>query len=209
LDEVKLDGDVIHKGDFLPPSAVIDSNWASDANKRTIKAGDTDTLLFKFKNLASTSGPYVIRVDFTYGCFVEMNYSGGPATGTFTCSKPIDELTMIWNGSQPTVWVTAWKGTVGSTALATLVPVSLGEALTVSGFAGSPNDVYWEIFADAAGTIKLGESTFHLSCSDPDMNSADDCGKPEGDGKDKIGFMNDWLLEGLVDSDETLVCTLP
>jgi hypothetical protein len=41
------------------------------------------------------------------------------------------------------------------------------------------------------------------------MNDALDCGKLQGDGKDKAGYLNDWLLEGLVDSDETLVCTPP
>jgi hypothetical protein len=96
---------------------------------------------------------------------------------------------------------------VGSTALATLAPVSFGNPLAVSGFAGSPNDVYWEIFGDASGLDKLGESTFHLSCSDDGMDGAEDCGMPQGDGKNKAGFLNDWLLEGLVDSDETLVCT--
>ncbi len=209
LDEIKRDADTIHKGDFQPPFALINSGWDGNAAKRTIKPGETDTLKFKFKNNASTGGEYVIRIEFVQGCFVEVNYSGGTSVSAFTCSKPINELTMIWNGSAPTVWVTAWKGAVGSTALATLQPVSRGAALTVSGFAGSPNDVYWEIFSDPAGTNKLGVSTFHLSCSDADMNGADDCGKPQGDGKGKIGFLNDWLLKGLVDSDETLVCTVP
>jgi hypothetical protein len=114
---------------------------------------------------------------------------------------------MIWDGSASDVWVTAWKGTVGSTALATLAPVSLGSKLTVNGFAGSPNDVIWEIFTDPNGLSKLGESTFHLSCSDVDMNDALDCGKPQGDGKAQTGFLNDWILDGLVDTDETLMCT--
>ena len=39
------------------------------------------------------------------------------------------------------------------------------------------------------------------------MNDALDCGKPEGDGKGQSGYLNDWLLDGLVDSDETLQCT--
>jgi 5-hydroxyisourate hydrolase-like protein (transthyretin family) len=209
LDEIKRDGDTIHKGDFNPPSAVINSGWDGGASKRTIKPAETDTIKFKFKNNASTSGEYTIRVEFVQGCFVEVYYKGGTSTSAFTCSKPINELTMVWNGSAQTVWVTAWKGTIGSTALATLQPVSRGAALTVSGYAGSPNDVYWEIFSDPAGTNKLGVSTFHVSCSDADMNGADDCGKPQGDGKGKTGFLNDWLLKGMVDSDETLVCTLP
>ena len=65
----------------------------------------------------------------------------------------------------------------------------------------------WEIFTDAAGTQSLGLSTFHVSCSDDDMDSADDCNKPEGDGKGLTGYLNTWILRGMQDSDETLVCT--
>ncbi|MGD9317967.1 MAG: hypothetical protein PVG56_14105, partial [Anaerolineae bacterium] len=209
LDEIKRDGDAIHKGNIPAPSAVIDTGWEGNADKRTIKPGETDTLKFKFQNDAALDGAYNIVVEFKYGCSMEVSYEPPFSGANFSCSKPIDALTMIWNGGATDVWVTAWKGTVGSTALATLVPVTTGNALTVSGFAGSPNDVYWEIFADASGTSKLGESTFHLSCSDDDMNDALDCGKLQGDGKDKAGYLNDWLLEGLVDSDETLVCTPP
>lgn len=55
---------------------------------------------------------------------------------------------------------------------------------------------------------ELGESTFHPPCSDNDMNDALDCGKREGNGKGwGPGFLNDWLLESIVDSNETLNCT--
>jgi hypothetical protein len=209
LDEVKRDGDAIHKEDFLAPSSVIDSGWEGNADKRTIKPGETDTLKFKFQNDAVLDGAYNIVVEFTYGCSIELSYAPPVSRAYFDCSKPIDSLTMIWNGATTDVWVTAWYGDVGSTVLTSLIPVSLGAELTVSGYAGSQNDVVWEIFADASGMGKLGESTFHLSCSDNDMNDALDCGKRQGDGKDQSGFHNDWILEGLVDSDETLNCTRP
>ena len=38
------------------------------------------------------------------------------------------------------------------------------------------------------------------------MDSADDCNKPEGDGKGLTGYLNTWILKGMQDSDETLVC---
>lgn len=115
---------------------------------------------------------------------------------------------MIWAGTPHDVEVTAWKGAVGSTQLTNQVQVNYGEEVTVSGYAGSPNDVYWEIFDPATGQ-KLGESNFHLSCSDDDMDGPEDCGKYEGDGKkNELGLINDWILEGMVDSRGALDCKL-
>ena len=131
-----------------------------------------------------------------------------PPPGDYVCTKPIDEITMIWNGPQgpgETVTIKAYKGDTKAALLAEISGIKVGDEVTVSGYAGSPNDVIWEIF-DANGN-KLGESTFHLSCSDQDMNGADDCGKAQGDGKDKSGFLNDWLLEGIVDAGGVLNCT--
>jgi hypothetical protein len=73
LDEVKRDGDTIHKGDFAPRSAVIESGWEGDASKRTIKPGETDTLKFKFQNDASMQDEYWIEVEFTAGCSISTN----------------------------------------------------------------------------------------------------------------------------------------
>ena len=81
--------------------------------------------------------------------------------------------------------VVAWYGSVGSRVVDTVENVAPGDVVTIDGFAGSPNDVYWEIYAGAA---KIGESVFHLSCSDDDMNGPEDCGSPQGDGKDKSGY---------------------
>ena len=110
---------------------------------------------------------------------------------------------MVWNGTQ-TVNVVAWYGNVGTRIVGTADNVAPGDEVTISGFAGSPNDVYWEIFD---GAVKLGESVFHLSCSDDDMNGPEDCGKPEGDGKGKTGYLNDWLFEGMAGNGLVLDCT--
>ncbi len=46
-----------------------------------------------------------------------------------------------------------------------------------------------------------GESMFHLSCSDPDMNDPSDCDKLQGDGKSNAaGLLNAWRLAGFVDA---------
>jgi len=45
---------------------------------------------------------------------------------------------------------------------------------------------------------KIGESLFHLSCSDPDMNGPEDCGTRQGDGrKNDSKLINDWLFAGM------------
>ena len=67
------------------------------------------------------------------------------------------------------------------------------------------------------GGVKLGQSTFHLSCSDADMNSADDCRKAEGDGKSITASsalcggkpcLNDWIFDGMSGAGVTLACTV-
>ncbi len=125
-----------------------------------------------------------------------------PVSVDYACHKSIDALTMIWNGPQgpgETVTVKAYKGSTSDELLDVIPGIKVGDEVTVSGYAGSPNNVIWEIF-DASGN-KLGESIFHLSCSDKGMDGADDCGMAEGDGKDgNASFLNNWLLEGIVDA---------
>jgi hypothetical protein len=81
---------------------------------------------------------------------------------------------------------------------------------------GSTNDTIVNI----SGAVS-GQSTFHVSCSDEDMDGdtstnknqqqvspiGRDCGKFQGHGKGSTGI-NDWLLEGFVDkSNAVLDCT--
>ena len=73
LDKVSRDGDVVHKGDFSAPSAVITSGWDGGASKRTVDVGKTDELKFKFKSDATTAAEYAITVDFDQGCSVRIN----------------------------------------------------------------------------------------------------------------------------------------
>jgi len=130
----------------------------------------------------------------------------------FVCSRPIDALTMIWNGTE-SIRVVPHKGDASKPVAACMTnmdancnDVSVGEIVTVSGLTGSPNDIIWELFRVSNGT-KLGNSDFHISCSDRDMDGAEDCGKAEGDGKGLSGFINEWIFEGMVDSDQVLDCT--
>jgi hypothetical protein len=124
----------------------------------------------------------------------------------FKCDRPVDGLTMIWDGMQ-VVRVKAWKGAPGTTLLAEVNPVTPGQMISVSGLVGAPNDVTWEVFLYNSA-VKLGESQFTITCSDRDMNGAEDCGKYEGNGKNNsANLINTWLLDGMVDRDEILDCT--
>jgi hypothetical protein len=130
-----------------------------------------------------------------------------PPSGAFSCScwQSLKEITMQWNGTQ-SVDVVAWDGDPNSsTMLETANDLPPGYTFTVGGFTG--DYTVYEIY-DSTGTTKLGESRFDLTCSDREMNGFEDCGKNEGNGKyNQSGYINDWLLQGLVDDDETMSCT--
>ncbi len=129
-----------------------------------------------------------------------------PPSTSYVCTKPINSISEILQPDHAAVLINAWYGAIGSsTLLASMQRVDPGEMVTITGLAGSPLDVYWEIF-DAVTGVKLGVSTFHVSCSDIDMNTADDCGKPEGDGKGRTGFLNIWLFGGMSGGGQTLSC---
>ncbi|NNF88292.1 MAG: hypothetical protein HKM97_07190, partial [Acidimicrobiia bacterium] len=115
----------------------------------------------------------------------------------FDCDGKIVEMTMIWDGDQP-VRIRAYDGDVGSDLLADIDNIQIGDEVTIGPLSG-PNDSYWEIFE--AGTSNLiGESKFHRSCSDSEMNGEEDCGNRQGNGKSNDpDLINDWILEGLVD----------
>jgi hypothetical protein len=130
----------------------------------------------------------------------------------FVCSKPIDALSMKWNGqgvnNQP-IDIVAHKGTRTAPVIANINNIAVGATIMVSGMGGTPNDQVWEIFKAGlphTAANKLGESDFHISCSDRDMDGAEDCGKAEGDGKGLSGFINEWIFRGMVDSDQILTC---
>jgi hypothetical protein len=106
--------------------------------------------------------------------------------------------------------VAAYHGDVGVGPVLLLKDnVAIGDVLTVSGMGGSPDDQQWQLFAagDCFGT-PLGTSEFHISCSDPSMNGVEDCARNQGDGKDDDpSLINDWLLEGIAGTAESLTCT--
>ena len=131
-----------------------------------------------------------------------------PPAGPFDCkdAKPIKRLTMIWDGLVD-IRVKAYKGAVGTELLEDIDGIMPGDEFEVGKLATAPNDVFWEIF-EAGTENKLGESKFHLSCSDPSMNGVEDCGRNQGNGKDDDPtLINDWLLERIKGANNNLDCT--
>ena len=70
---------------------------------------------------------------------------------------------MIWDGSE-SIRIKAYKGKTTSQLLADIDNIEGGDEVTVSGYAGSKNDVIWEIFR--AGTNnKIGVMAYHNNLS--------------------------------------------
>jgi len=164
----------------------------------------TATLFGTTTNVATASGD--VSGDFCAPATDQVTVGViAPPQGSFSCSAPMTELTVIWNGAQ-TVDVKAWAGEPGTSALlGTFDNVDPGEKITVTGLGATTPTL--EIF-DSTGTTLIGTSQFKVDCSDHSMNGIEDCGKENGNLKDnQPSLINDWLLEGMVDSDETLACT--
>lgn len=134
------------------------------------------------------------------------------ASSADNCNGKIQEFTMIWNGAGP-ISMSQFGGLSFSPTSA-----NTGDEVTFTNSNGGVN-----VFVIISGSVN-GESTFHLSCSDPDMNGDDDndvqvqvsplrrdCGKNQGNGKgNDASFINDWLLEGFIDDDNAVLdCTPP
>lgn len=144
-----------------------------------------------------------------------------PSTTPFVCSnaKPLDVLTMI-NGSGQTVSnIRVYRDKYdpknpAKNLMYTLAgPFANGAEVAAEGYAAASavNDVDWVFQAN--GTTYI--SRFHRSCSDPDMNGPEDCGKPQGNAKSTstslqgLPVLNTWALEGLAGNGLELNCTTP
>lgn len=103
--------------------------------------------------------------------------------------------------------VVAYKGDTNSPDFVEVDNVMPGDPVVVAGLADAAKDVTWVIFP-VGGAVPLGQSKFHLSCSDPDMNGEEDCGKAEGNGKgNEAGLVNSWSLEGMLGATSRLDCS--
>ncbi len=122
------------------------------------------------------------------------------------CKGKLQQFTMIWDGADDTPIGRVPLNNAGRF-------VDNGEEVTFLG-PFSNNDVVVDVGS--------GQSKFHVSCSDKDMDGDSatnedqdqvspvgrDCGKNQGDGKGSSGI-NEWLLEGFVDKESAVLdCTL-
>lgn len=127
-----------------------------------------------------------------------------PSTDWATCKGKLQKFSLIWPSG---------AGTINISGIANDAPggvVNPGQRVTFSGpFA--VNDQVLNI----TGAMS-GQSVFHVSCSDADMDGrtstnleqaqlpgkAQDCGKFQGNGKTAVASrINKWLLDGLVDAE--------
>jgi serine-aspartate repeat-containing protein C/D/E len=193
--------------------ALITSDMmTSDLKKRQIKPGESKKVQFEFAAKASTvPGDYEITVNFAERCSVIFE----PGAIPFVCDdvKPIDSLTMIWNGSKDIESIDVYRDKYDpndptKNLMYTIDgPIVMDDEVTADGYAAvdAKNDVDW-VITFSVGTT--GVSRFHRSCSDDDMNGPEDCGKAEGNSKDdNTGFINDWIFEGMAGNGLTLDCT--
>ena len=207
LKEIKLDGKIFD--DIAnPPSATIDS-FIGNLDNRQLEAGETRTLEFKFdeKYKQAQPGDFLITVSFAEGCEITFTPGSIPPE-PFDCDGKIRELTLLWDGMIEPVNIRAYAGAPGSELLLESGDLFITDRVVVGDFsvAGAPNDVFFEVF-DSAGHL-LGESKFHRSCSDDEMDGLEDCGMPQGNGKNNdSGFLNDWALDGLADDNSSFTCT--
>ncbi|MCZ6774313.1 MAG: hypothetical protein O7G83_20335, partial [Proteobacteria bacterium] len=117
-----------------------------------------------------------------------------PSPPAGKCDGKLQQFTVIWTGDTINV--------SGPSNDAPGGVVNNGQAVTFSG-PFSSNDV----FVNITGSIG-GFSKFHVSCSDNDFNTPDDCGNVAGDGKGDANAINAWQLEGWVDKNgDVLSCS--
>ena len=196
--------DYLCQGDYL---VVIDEDTVPDGMITPVGGESVDDL-----------GGWAVNINDGVAARMDLGYKSCPiavdatcsvaslASELYRCEKPIDELSLIWNGEQ-TIRVLAYYGKPDQPLLADIDHVAPGDLVTVTGMRGSSDDVIWEIFAAGTDT-KLGESKLRVACDDQEMDGPEDCGLPQGDGKDnKTEFINDWLLDGIVDDSGLLECT--
>jgi hypothetical protein len=159
-----------------------------------------------------------------------------PPPAAYTCAKPLDDLTMYWNGSLQFDTIYVYKTTYSSSNLATSRigiltdsdggDFEVGDVVKASGYAaaGATNDVDWVLLNGCNGASNctsaqvVGVSRFHRSCSDSDMDGVtntagfpQDCGKNEGNAKGVTSIngmvpTNDWLFLGMTGANGPVKC---
>ena len=123
----------------------------------------------------------------------QCSYSPTPETTSCKDAKPVISLTMVWDGPDGVNIVTEGGEVFNN--------VQNGEVVTFS-TAGLGNDVELSL----SGSVN-GQSEFHVSCSDDEMDGPEDCGSPQGNNKkNESGLINQFLFAGLTGEDGGISC---
>ena len=165
-----------------------DSDCGTDDECVTLTAGVPDGNSNIAQNLDTDCGkrppPPDCNLEIDKQCRVETP----PQVPFDKCEGKLQQFTVIWTG-----------GSIVISGLPNDAPngqVNTGQEVTFFGPFDS-NDV----IVDLDGATP-DQSKFHVSCSDVNFNSPDDCGKSAGNGKsDDNNFNNGWILEGFIDKD--------
>jgi hypothetical protein len=152
---------------------------------------------------------------------VTVTFAPPPQPEWSTCKGKLKSFTLIWPSNEGTIYIGGIKNDAPVEASGTykgLGKVTPGQTVVFAD-AWSTNDLYLNI----SGALS-GKSTFHVSCSDADMDGLtstnqqpqlegkkQDCGKFEGDGKatKTTTYINKWLLDGLIDANNQVLDCSP
>jgi hypothetical protein len=121
-----------------------------------------------------------------FGCSISAMEEWVDAVKPLVCDsiKPITALMLVWDGVDG-INVTTELGQV-------INGIVNGDVIFVNTLGGG-NDFVVTI----SGAVS-GQSEFHLSCSDEDMDGPEDCGKFQGNGKaNNPSLINNWLFAGM------------
>ncbi len=207
---------VTNNGDLVNNISLVDNKLGAISSQPfSLAKGASQTfskaasLTATTTNTATASGTLVSGAACSASDSVTVTVQGLPSA-PFVCSdaKPITSMVVKWNGTQNPIYVKMWNGSVGTGTPTLVGPTAPGQNVTFTRTtASTPNDINFQIYTDSAYTQLLGISTFHLSCSDVDMDGSEDCGKAAGNGKTtSTSFINTWLFEGMGGNGLTLTC---
>lgn len=195
---------VTNNGDPLNNVSIFDSELGTIAGMLDFATGQSRQFT-KVGNVASTT-TNVATVTGTLAngaecpasdeLTVEVIVPVAPVTPV-SCSdiKDITALSMVWNGNE-TVSITNGSEIFNNVSPGNQITFQRGD---------SGNDVVLSI----QGATLNATSKFHVSCSDDDMDSSEDCGMSQGDGKGTDSdFNNQWLLDGMTGENGSFACGL-
>lgn len=134
--------------------------------------------------------------------YIRVRINEKPLETTCKDMKPIDALALTWTGGPDQditiAKINVWHseiGRAGNPPFMTFEDIAPGKQIIIERLAeDNPQDIVLELL-DAAGN-SIGNSMFHISCSEEDLNGPEDCGKTIGGGING-GGLKEWIFNGM------------